>query len=128
MCYILADNKEYNILVKPNSTIVLHYGQPCNLLNKIITVKLEMNGKSGIGLIQLWSPCTLSVCKTKTHVELPLLKQINTYAQQDDYIIYFNDGKCQNENIVGGKGFSLAVLTSVKNANVSCDADFIISS
>ncbi|OAD52987.1 putative phosphoenolpyruvate synthase [Eufriesea mexicana] len=125
--WFIADNKEYNILVKPNNSIVLHYGQPCDLLNKIITVKLEMNGKSGIGLIQLWSPYTLPVCKTKTHTELSLLKQINTNVQQDDYIIYFNDGKCQNENIVGGKGFSLGVLTSVRNADFIVPKGFCVT-
>ena len=40
--------------------------------------------------------------------------------QRNDYVVYFNDGKCQNENIVGGKGFSLAMLTSV------IDTDFVV--
>ncbi|XP_076242647.1 rifampicin phosphotransferase-like isoform X2 [Calliopsis andreniformis] len=46
--------------------------------------------------------------------------ELNGKSDKTNYVVHFDDARCQNENIVGGKGFSLAVLTSVK------DADFII--
>lgn len=76
-----------------------------------------MNGKAGVGLLQLWSLYS-GPHKGKTIVPLQLLKQLSSAVQKNDYVIYFNDGKCQNENIVGGKGYSLAMLTSVKDAEV----------
>lgn len=37
----------------------------------------------------------------------------DAFTQKDKYILHFSDKQCQNENVVGGKGYSLAVLTSV---------------
>lgn len=42
------------------------------------------------------------------------LTRPDTFAQKKDgYILYFADKQCQNENIVGGKAYSLAILTSI---------------
>lgn len=41
------------------------------------------------------------------------LTRSDTFAQKDRYILHFADKQCQNENIVGGKAYSLAVLTSI---------------
>lgn len=41
------------------------------------------------------------------------LTRPDTFAQRDKYILHFADKQCQNENIVGGKAYSLAVLTSI---------------
>ncbi|KAK1124993.1 hypothetical protein K0M31_006330 [Melipona bicolor] len=117
--WFMAENKRYDIVIKPSKTITLYYGQPWNSLNKIVTVNLEMNGKAGVGLLQLWSLYN-GPHKGKTIVPLQLLMQLSSAVQKNDYVIYFNDGKCQNENIVGGKGYSLAMLTSVK------DAEFVV--
>lgn len=57
--------------------------------------------------------------QAKTSAKLQYLKQPYTYIQKNDYIIHFNNKNCQNENVVGGKGFSLAMLTSIKDADVS---------
>lgn len=37
----------------------------------------------------------------------------DTFAQKDKYILHFADKQCQNEGVVGGKGCSLAILTSI---------------
>lgn len=84
-----------------------------------------MNGKAGVGLLQLWSLYN-GLHKGKTIVPLQL-KQFSNAVQKNDYVIYFNDGKCQNENIVGGKGYSLAMLTSVKDAEVGRVINFTVS-
>lgn len=46
---ISAEGKRYNILVKhEGNPITLYCGQPWNWMNKIVTVKLELNGRLGI--------------------------------------------------------------------------------
>lgn len=42
----------------------------------------------------------------------------DTFAQKDKYILHFNDKQCQNESVVGGKGYSLAILTSIMTDDV----------
>lgn len=41
------------------------------------------------------------------------LTRPDTFAQKDRYILDFADKQCQNGSIVGGKAYSLAVLTSI---------------
>ncbi|XP_012151249.2 rifampicin phosphotransferase isoform X1 [Megachile rotundata] len=121
-----ARGTEYNIVVSGSDPITFYHGQPWNWQNKIATVKLEVNGKSGTGLIQLWSPYS-GPCDTKVPKQLELLKQPNTSVQKSNYVIYFNDEKCRNENIVGGKGFSLAVLTSIEDAQFVVPKGFCVT-
>ena len=117
--WFTARGKEYNILAKPESPLTLYYGQPWNWVNTIATVKLELNGKLGIGLIQLCHPYD-EPCQAKTPVKLRHLKQVHAHVERTDYVLHFDDEKCRNENIVGGKGFSLAMLSSIE------DTDFIV--
>lgn len=46
------------------------------------------------------------------------LTRPDTFTQKDEYILHFADKQCQNENVVGGKGYSLAVLTSITTDDV----------
>ncbi|KOC62505.1 Cleft lip and palate transmembrane protein 1-like protein [Habropoda laboriosa] len=124
--WFTAENKRYNILIKPKNSIKFYYGEPWNWQSKIVNVKLEINGQSGTGLIQLWSPYN-GPCQGKVHSPLQFLKQVNMLVQRKDYVVYFNDRKCQNENIVGGKGFSLAMLTSVQNADFVVPKGFCVT-
>nr|XP_034193199.1 uncharacterized protein LOC117610209 isoform X3 [Osmia lignaria]XP_034193200.1 uncharacterized protein LOC117610209 isoform X3 [Osmia lignaria] len=121
-----VDGKGYNIVVRGNDPLTLHYGQPWNWINKIATVKLEVNGKEGSGLIQLWSPYS-GPCRTKLPKQLQFLKEPNISAQKNDYVLYFNDKKCQNESIVGGKGFSLAILTAIRDVEYVVPRGFCIT-
>lgn len=40
------------------------------------------------------------------------LTRPDTFTQKDKYILHFDDKQCQNESVVGGKGYSLAILTA----------------
>ncbi|KAF3424053.1 hypothetical protein E2986_02164 [Frieseomelitta varia] len=84
--WFIAENKRYDIIIKPSKTITLYYGQPWNSLNKIVTVNLEMNGKTGVGLLQLWSLYN-GPHKGKTIVPLQLLKQLSSAVQKNDYFV-----------------------------------------
>ncbi|KZC06953.1 putative phosphoenolpyruvate synthase [Dufourea novaeangliae] len=114
-----AEGKDYDISVKCTDSVTVYYGQPWNWLNTIIPVELELNGKPGVGLLQLCHSYN-GLYKGKAPPKLQYLKQPYVHVERSDYVVRFDDGKCQNENIVGGKGFSLAVLTSIK------DGDFIV--
>ncbi|CAK9798813.1 Probable phosphoenolpyruvate synthase [Anthophora quadrimaculata] len=124
--WFIAENKRYDILIKPKNSIKFYHGQPWNWQNEIVNVELKINGQSGTGLIQLSSSHNGS-CQEKIHPPLQFLKQLNTLVQRKDYVVYFNDGKCQNENIVGGKGFSLAMLTSIKNVDFLVPKGFCVT-
>ncbi|XP_076168383.1 rifampicin phosphotransferase-like isoform X2 [Ptiloglossa arizonensis] len=124
--WFTAEGKRYNILVKhEGNPITLYCGQPWNWMNKIVTVKLELNGRLGSGLMQLCHPYN-GPYQAKTSAKLQYLKQPYTYIQKNDYIIHFNNKNCQNENVVGGKGFSLAMLTSIKDADGFCVTVFAL--
>lgn len=77
----------------------------------------------GIGLIQLCHPYD-GPCPPKTPVKLRHLKQVHAHVERTDYVLHFGDEKCRNENIVGGKGFSLATLTSIEDTDVRSDSNF----
>ncbi|XP_043262878.1 uncharacterized protein LOC122403425 isoform X1 [Colletes gigas] len=124
--WFTAEGKEYNILVKRDDPVTLYYGQPCNWANKIVTVKLTLNGRSGVGLMQLCYPYD-GPCQAKTHTIFPSLKQLRTCVQTNDYVVHFNDENCRNENTVGGKGFSLATLTSINDADVIVPKGFCVT-
>lgn len=49
----------------------------------------------------------ISIAKIQ-HITRP-----DTFAQKDKYILHFANKQCQNEGVVGGKGYSLAILTSI---------------
>lgn len=69
-------------------------------------------------MAQIRHPYTGSY-QAKPPTKLSRLRQPYSHVDRTDYIARFDDGKCENESIVGGKGFSLAVLTSVKDTDVS---------
>ncbi|XP_053982218.1 putative phosphoenolpyruvate synthase isoform X1 [Hylaeus volcanicus] len=117
--WLTVEGKEYNVLVKCGKPINLYYGQPWNWVNKIAPVKLKLNGRAGTGLMLLCHSYN-GPFQVKVPAKLQYLKPLPSHVQKNDYVVHFNDVKCQNEEIVGGKGFSLAMLTSIK------DADFIV--
>jgi len=56
--------------------------------------------------------------KTPKSTQKLYLTRADTFAQKDKYTLLFSDKQCQNVNFVGGKGYSLAVLTSVATNDV----------
>lgn len=60
-------------------------------------------------------------CHTYTgpsEAKVPVIKiqhmtRSETFAKKDSYVVHFADKQCQDESLVGGKGYSLAILTSI---------------
>lgn len=46
------------------------------------------------------------------------LKRPETFVQKSNFVLHFADKQCQNESVVGGKGYSLAALTSITTNDV----------
>nr|XP_033335148.1 putative phosphoenolpyruvate synthase [Megalopta genalis] len=121
-----AGGKDYDILMKFNEPVTLYHGQPWDWKNKIIPVKLEFNGRPGVGLLQLCNSYD-GPSQTTPSRKLQLLKQLHVHLERSDYVVFFDNVKCQNENITGGKGFSLAILTSIKDAGFIVPKGFCIT-
>lgn len=59
---------------------------------------------------------------TRNSAKIQYITRPDTFAQKDKYILHFADKQCQNEGVVGGKGHSLAILTSIITDDV-CTRD-----
>lgn len=71
---------------------------------------------TGVGLMITCYPYAGSR-QAETRRNLAKIRYItrpDTFARKEDrYILHFADKQCQNEGVVGGKGHSLAILTSI---------------
>jgi len=67
---------------------------------------------TGVGLMVTYCPYT-GPSQIKTIAKIQHITRPKTLAQKNKYILDFADKQCQNESIVGGKGYSLAILTSI---------------
>ncbi|XP_076222642.1 rifampicin phosphotransferase-like isoform X2 [Nomia melanderi] len=124
--WFTADGEDYDILIKLGDSVTMYYGQPWNWKNEIIPVKLKFNGQPGVGLLQVCSSYS-GPCPINAFQKLQYIQQFYAPVERNDYIIRFDDKKCQNENIVGGKAFSLAILISIKNKNFVIPNGFCIT-
>ncbi|EZA62576.1 Putative phosphoenolpyruvate synthase [Ooceraea biroi] len=118
-----AAGKQYNALI--NYTVgdatVCYNGQPWCWTNTTRNLRVELNDSRGVGLMIMCCPYTWSKQAKFPVPRIQYLTRPDTFAQKDKYTLLFDDKQCQNESVVGGKGYSLAVLTSVAD-----DDDFIV--
>ncbi|XP_070162550.1 rifampicin phosphotransferase-like isoform X2 [Polyergus mexicanus] len=89
---------------------------------------VHLNGSRGVGLMTMCCPYTGSKQIKIPVIRVQYLTQPDTFAQKDRYILHFADKQCQNENIVGGKAYSLAVLTSVVTDDFIVPQGFCVTS
>ncbi|XP_012227531.1 rifampicin phosphotransferase-like [Linepithema humile] len=125
-----AGGKQYNAII--NYTVgnptICYNGQPWHWTYTTRNLRIELNNNKGVGLMITSYPYT-GPKQTKTPVaKLQYLTRPDTFAQKDKYILHFTDKQCQNENVVGGKGYSLAVLTSIVTDDFAVPEGFCITS
>ncbi|XP_070152033.1 rifampicin phosphotransferase-like, partial [Polyergus mexicanus] len=89
---------------------------------------VHLNDSRGVGLMTMCCPYTGSKQIKIPVIRVQYLTQPDTFAQKDRYILHFADKQCQNENIVGGKAYSLAVLTSVVTDDFIAPQGFCVTS
>lgn len=129
-----AAGKNYDAINYTVGDAITYYNGPswaCTTRN----LHVQLNGSEGIGLMIVCCPCTRAtqIKRTDLPIDLPIyriqyLTRIDTFAQKDRYIVHFADKQCQNENIVGGKAYSLAVLTSIITNDFIVPQGFCVTS
>ncbi|XP_077282563.1 rifampicin phosphotransferase-like isoform X1 [Temnothorax americanus] len=110
------------------NAITCYNGQPRCWTCTTRKLRVQLNGSTGVGLMITCYPYT-GPRQTKTliakrqHITRP-----DTVAQKDKYILHFTDKQCQNEDVVGGKGYSLATLTSIVTDDFTVPRGFCVTS
>lgn len=97
--------------------------QPIGWKNDCYKSKIQVNGVDGNGVALFWSPS--SEGKIATPPQLPLYRRVQYSSQQPDaqkFIYHFNDKEASSVSISGGKGASLALLTSIAQMK-----DFVVN-
>ncbi|KAL6266847.1 hypothetical protein P5V15_003676 [Pogonomyrmex californicus] len=109
-----AAGKQYNAVINypVGNAITCYNGQPWCWTYTTRNLRVELNGSTGVGLMIIHCPYT-GPKQIKTPIaRIQPLTRPDTFAQKDKYILHFDDKQCQNESVVGGKGYSLAILTT----------------
>ncbi|XP_018056708.1 PREDICTED: uncharacterized protein LOC108692779 isoform X2 [Atta colombica] len=91
-------------------------------------LRVQLNGSTGVGLMitccSYTGPRQIQTSITK----IQRITQPDTFAQKNKYILHFDDKQCQNESVVGGKGYSLAILTSIDTDDFAVPPGFCVTS
>lgn len=72
----------------------------------------------GAGLMIMCYPYTGPSEVKASIARIPHLKRPDTFMHKYSFVLHFADKQCQNESVVGGKGYSLATLTSITTNDV----------
>ncbi|XP_011496926.1 PREDICTED: uncharacterized protein LOC105361447 [Ceratosolen solmsi marchali] len=123
-----AGDRKYEVIIKllRESKKIVYGGYPWDSQYKYYHFKMKLNNVSGVGLLQMWQPYSNS-CPIK----LSLVK--NFFGSQEFnessivYTLIFDDIRCQNKNIVGGKGASIAELSSIKTTEFFIPKGFCLT-
>ncbi|XP_011867776.1 PREDICTED: uncharacterized protein LOC105561966 [Vollenhovia emeryi] len=127
-----AAGKQYSSVIDYSSKAITCYnGQPlstwtCTTRN----LRVQLNGSTGFGLMITCYPYIGSrQASTKLgNAKIQHITRPDTFAQKDKYILHFADKQCQNEGVVGGKGYSLATLTSIVTDEFAVPRGFCVTS
>ncbi|XP_066587507.1 rifampicin phosphotransferase-like isoform X2 [Prorops nasuta] len=125
-----AAGKVYKITMKYSEDVAMvsyNSGDPTNWTTEFINIKLEINGQKGTGMLQLSYLNKNKHCGKMTFQKICYKQQSSAYVQSSEYIIALNDRKCQDKNLVGGKGASLALLSTMNYAELIVPAGFCIT-
>ncbi|XP_043470368.1 uncharacterized protein LOC122503758 [Leptopilina heterotoma] len=121
-----GNDYEFSVKLQKNSKRSLHHGH--NVDEKYVTykIKLERNNKEGSGLVFLCYPekafasSTANILETSFPLHSPQVLDVETFT------VSFRDEICQNEELVGGKAKSLALLSSIETYDFYVPQGFCI--
>ncbi|XP_015597464.1 uncharacterized protein LOC107268831 [Cephus cinctus] len=123
-----AGGKKYKTVVERilNTGSTLYGGRPWDWEGRIVPLKIELNGVSAVGIANLWYTyngfCPLQAVPRVRHLLPP-----NVKLDPHIYVVRFSERICQSEMIVGGKGSSLALLTTVNSKEFSVPQGFCLT-
>ncbi|KAL0121697.1 hypothetical protein PUN28_006885 [Cardiocondyla obscurior] len=125
-----AAGKRYNSIINNSisNAITCYNGQSWCWTCTTRNLRVQLNGSSGVGLMITCHPYTGSKQVKNSIPKIQYITRPDTFAQKDAYILHFADKQCQNEDIVGGKGYSLAILTSILTDNFAVPQGFCVTS
>ncbi|KYQ50675.1 putative phosphoenolpyruvate synthase [Trachymyrmex zeteki] len=115
-----AAGKQYSSVINYSvgTAITCYNGQPWSWACTTRNLRVQLNGSTGVGLM---ITCCSYTGPRQLQTSIAKIQRItwpDTFAQKDKYILRFDDKQCQNESVVGGKGYSLAILTSIDTDDV----------
>ncbi|XP_046747290.1 uncharacterized phosphotransferase YvkC-like isoform X2 [Diprion similis] len=109
-----------------DSGATLYGGRPWNWEARVFNTETKLNNDTGYGIAYLWynynGPSPLKSAEKISHI-LPL----NLKPEVDLYTVSFKDRICQSETVVGGKGSSIALLTSIPHKEFIVPSGFCIT-
>ncbi|XP_012537594.1 prodigiosin synthesizing transferase PigC isoform X1 [Monomorium pharaonis] len=116
-----AAGKRYSSVINYSmgNAITCYNGQPWCWTCTTRNLRVQLNGSTGVGLMITYYPYSGPRQAKTLMTKIQHITRPNTFTQKDKYILHFADKQCQNEKVVGGKGYSLAILTSMAD-------DFIV--
>lgn len=106
---------------KENSKLPLFGGRPLNWCFDNYSFDLTINGQDGKGISMLWYPITSS---STTIPEPPRYRRVhfsNSMPTKSKFVYPFEDREASSVQVSGGKGASLAILTSISNMDQFVD-------
>ncbi|XP_018354545.1 PREDICTED: prodigiosin synthesizing transferase PigC-like isoform X2 [Trachymyrmex septentrionalis] len=108
------------------NAITYYNDQPwaCTIQN----LRVQLNGNTGVGLMITCCPYTGPSQIQTSIAKIQRITRPDTFAQKNKYILRFDDTQCQNESVVGGKGYSLAILTSIDTDDFAVPSGFCVTS
>ncbi|XP_029168725.1 uncharacterized protein LOC114938804 isoform X2 [Nylanderia fulva] len=125
-----AAGKNYDVVINytVGDAITCYNGQSCFWACTTRNLRVHLNSSDGVGLMIACYSYTGSKQINNSDTRVRYLTRADKFMQKDRYILHFADKQCQNENIVGGKAYSLAVLTSIITDDFIVPEGFCVTS
>lgn len=97
-----------------------------NFVARLTNIMLSLNNDVGFGVAEFWYRAD------NVHVNKPPKPDVDLFhcdekPKSDQYVVQFSDSICRNPDVTGGKGSSLAVLTSLKDSQFEVPVGFCIT-
>lgn len=123
-----AGGKKYNAVISRimDSGASLYGGRPWDWEARVFNIVTDLNGDKGFGIAFLWynysGPSLLAPIPRIYHLLPTAIK-----PAADLYTVSFENRICQSEAAVGGKGSSIALLSSITNKQFIVPQGFCIT-
>ncbi|XP_014470247.1 PREDICTED: putative phosphoenolpyruvate synthase isoform X3 [Dinoponera quadriceps] len=123
-----AADVEYDAVINHmgNDAINYYNGQPWRWAITIRNLRIKLNGSKGAGVMIVCYPYTGPNEMRTPIARIQHLKRPETL--KCSFVLHFADKQCQNESVVGGKGYSLATLTSITTNDFVVPRGFCVTS
>ncbi|GAB6030504.1 hypothetical protein CHUAL_007366 [Chamberlinius hualienensis] len=110
----IADGVKYTLKVERVSGMTVYSGQQWNRIVNIFSVKVNLNASEGEGIVEISVPNENQThCPVTIRDSVPQLLDLTHITQCNEIVVDFSEENCKSSQIVGGKGSSLALMSSL---------------